>query len=125
MDDSAKRVLGWNGPDEVVTLLNEAGVDPFVGPDHLTLTGVPLDGTEPRTLMRVPGIQSYGVGRFQLASAAADGLEVVVPDGVDRGPWPMAWRVSLAVLAGLVVWLVARIGSRIVRRLKDPPPRSA
>ena len=71
------------------------------------------------------GAGQEGVGRFQLASAAADGLEVVVPDGVDRGPWPMAWRVSLAVLAGLVVWLVARIGSRIVRRLKDPPPRSA
>jgi hypothetical protein len=119
------RVLGWAGPDEVVTLLNQAGADPFVGPDHLTLTGLPLDGSQPRTLMRVPGIQSYGVGRFQLASAAADRLQVVDPDGVDRGPWPMSWRVVLAVLAGLAVWLVAWIVARVVLRFRGPRPRSA
>lgn len=119
------RVLGWAGPDEVVTLLNQAGADPYVGPDYLTLAGVPLDGSQPTTLMRIPGIQSYGVGRFQLASAAADRLQVVEPDGVDRGPWPMSWRVTLAVLAGLAVWLVAWIGSRIVLRLTAPRPRSA
>ena len=40
------RVLGWSGPDEVVTLLNEPGADPSVGAEHLTLAGVPLDGSD-------------------------------------------------------------------------------
>lgn len=119
------RVLGWSGPDEVVTLLNEPGADPSVGAEHLTLAGVPLDGSEPRTLMRIPAVQDYGVGRFQLASAGADRLQVVDPDGVDRGPWPMAWRITLAVLAGLATWLVAWIAARVVRRFRDPRPRSA
>lgn len=118
------RVLGWAGPDEVMTVLNEAGADPTVGPEYLTLAGVPLDGSEPSTLMRIPDILSYGVGRFQLASAAADRLQVVDPDGLDRGPWPITWRVTLAVLAGLAVWLIAWIGSRIVLRFRDPRQRS-
>ena len=96
------RVLGWAGPAEVLTVL---GVD---GVDEQTLSAVPLDGAEPRALMRMTNLGSYGVGRFQLASAVAGSLEVVDPDDVDRGPWPWALRAVLAAAAGLLAWAVAR-----------------
>ncbi|GAA5112661.1 hypothetical protein GCM10023339_16030 [Alloalcanivorax gelatiniphagus] len=105
------RVLGWAGPDEVVLLLEDGG-------DDLALSGVPLDGAEPRTLMRLSDLGSYGVGRFQLASDAADGLAVVTPTDVDRGPWPLPVRALLALVVGLAAWLVARAVSR---RLPAPP----
>lgn len=114
------RVLGWSGPDEVLTLLDAGEGDPCCGSDTSTLSTVPLDGSQPRTLMRMSGLQSYGIGRFQLAASAADRLQVVDPDQVDRGPWPMARRVVLALLAGLAVWLVASVVSRVVLRLRTP-----
>jgi DNA-binding beta-propeller fold protein YncE len=110
------RVLGWNGPDEVLMLLDAGGGDQCCGSDAYSLSGVPLDGSQPGTLMRMSGMQSYGIGRFQLAASAADRLQVVTPDAVDRGPWPIALRVALALLAGTAVWLVTGIGSRLVRR---------
>jgi hypothetical protein len=121
----AGRVLGWSGPDEVVTLLDAGEGDPCCGSDTHTLSTVPLDGSQPRTLMRMSGLQSYGIGRFQLAGAAADHLQVVTPDSIDRGPWPMARRIILALLAGVAVWLVASICSRIVLRFRGRPSRSA
>ena len=114
----AGRVLGWSGADEVVTLLDSGEGDPCCGSDSSTLSAVPLDGSQPRTLMRMSGLQSYGVGRFQLAGAAADRLRVVSPDRVDRGPWPMARRIILALLAGLGVWFVGWIVARVVLRLR-------
>ena len=102
------RVLGWTGPDEVLTVLAVEGADPCCGPDAQTLSAVPLDGTQPRTLMRMNDLGSYGIGRFQLAAAAAEALEVVDPDDVDRGPWPWPLRGVLAVVAGLLAWVVAR-----------------
>ena len=119
------RVLGWDGNDEVLMLLDGGGGDPCCGSDDLTLSTVPLDGSSPRTLMTMSGVSSYGVGRFQLASAAADRLEVVTPDAVDRGAWPVAMRIVLALLAGLAVWVVAAIVARVVRRLTAPLRRSA
>ncbi len=104
------RVLGWSGPDEVLMLLNEAGGL------ALDLAAVSLDGSEPRTLMRILDVQSHGVGRFQLAADAAADLQVVDPDDVDRGPWPMLVRLALAVLAGLLTGLVAWLALRRVRR---------
>ena len=59
---------------------------------------------------------SYGVGRFQLAAAAGDRLEVVDPSGIDRGPWPIALRVRRPSWPGLVAWLVARLLLRVARR---------
>lgn len=104
------RVLAWDGDDEVVMLLADQGAD------AATVSGVPLDGSEPRTLMRMEDLGSYGVGRFQLAADAGGRLEVVDPTGVDRGPWPVVLRVSAAVLAGLVGWLVTHLLLRAVRR---------
>lgn len=119
------RVLGWNGTDEVLMLLDGGDGDPCCGSDDYTLSAVPLDGSSPSTLMTMSGMQSYGVGRFQLAAATADRLQVVTPDAVDRGPWPIAQRIVLALLAGLAVWLVAALGARVVRRFTAPRPRSA
>jgi len=100
------RVLGWAGSGEVLAVLAVAGTDAQV------LSGVPLDGTPPRALMRMSDLGSYGVGRFQLASSVAGSLEVVDPDGVDRGPWPLALRALLAVAAGLLAWLLVRVAVR-------------
>ena len=107
------RVLGWTGPAEVLTVLAVPGSDTCCGPDEQTLSAVPLDGAEPRTLMRMTNLASYGVGRFQLASSVAGSLEVVDPDAVDRGPWPWALRAVLALAAGLLAWLLTRA---VVRR---------
>ncbi|HSU00938.1 MAG TPA: hypothetical protein VLK03_00185 [Nocardioides sp.] len=104
----AGRVLGWTEPDEVLLLLDVEGYDPCCGPDASTLSGVPLDGAEPRTLMRIADLQSYGVGRFQVASATVDDLRVTRPEDVDRGPWPLPWRGALALVVGLVAWLGSR-----------------
>ncbi|MFC7727740.1 WD40 repeat domain-containing protein [Nocardioides sp. GCM10028917] len=100
------RVLGWAGSGEVLAVLAVDGTDAQV------LSGVPLDGSRPRALMRMDDLGSYGVGRFQLASSVAGSLEVVDPDGVDRGPWPWALRGVLAVAAGLLAWYVARVAVR-------------
>jgi hypothetical protein len=100
------RVLGWAGEAEVLTVLAD-------GADDQTLSVVPLDGAEPRPLMRMSDLGSYGVGRFQLASSLTGSLEVVDPDSVDRGPWPWALRGVLAFAAGLLAWFVARV---VVRR---------
>jgi hypothetical protein len=119
------RVLGWNGTDQVLMLLDGEGGDPCCGSDVVTVSTVPLDGSSPSTLMTMSGLQSYGIGRFQLAASAADRLQVVTPDAVDRGPWPLEWRILLALLAGLAVWLVAAVVARVVRRLTARRPRSA
>lgn len=112
---SAGRVLGWSAPDEVLTLLDVPAEDDCCGAEAYTLSGVPLDGTEPRTLMRMSGLQSYGIGRFQLASATVDDVQVVSPARVDRGDWPLPERSFLALLAGFVAWVAARVLRRVVR----------
>ena len=104
------RVLAWNGDDEVVMLLSADA-------DAATLSDVPLDGSEPRTLVRIHDLGSYGVGRFQLAADAGGRLEVVEPSTIDRGPWPLALRLSASVLAGLLAWLLAAVAVRIGRRV--------
>lgn len=116
------RVLGWDGDDAVVVLLEVEESDACCGADVATLSSVPLDGSEPRTLMRMDGLTSYGVGRFQLAAEAADRLEVVSPDGIDRGPWPLPMRTALAVLAGLVAWLVTWLVFRLATRRRGRQP---
>ncbi len=108
------RVLGWDGTDAVLVLLAAEGADAS------TLSRVPVDGSDPTTLMRMDDLGSYGVGRFQMAADAADPSGVVSPDGIDRGPWPM--RIALAVLAGLVAWLVTWILLRLATRRRRRQP---
>lgn len=105
----AGRVLGWTDAGGVVTLLDVVGEDDCCGPEAATLASIALDGTEPRTLMRISDLTSYGVGRFQMASATVGDLRVVSPDDVDRGALPLPWRVALALLLGLVAGLVSRV----------------
>ncbi len=114
------RVLGWTDAGEVVMLLDAPGYDPCCGADASTLSLVPLDGEDPRTLMRIAHLQDYGVGRFQLASATAGDLRVTTPTEVDRGPWPLPLRGGLALVVGLVAWLVSRA---VLRRTLTVPPR--
>jgi hypothetical protein len=111
------RALGWTDSGEVLTLLDIATADDCCGPEAYTLSSVPLDGSDPRTLMRISGLQNYGVGRFQLASAAVGDLQVASPARVDRGAWPLPQRLFLALLGGLVAWIIARIVRRIARAL--------
>lgn len=116
-------VLGWTGPDEVLTLLAVESDDQCCGPAAYNLAAVPIGGGPPRTLMRIPDLESFGVNRFQLASAALDGIRVVTPAEVDRGGWPLPLRGGLAVLLGLVAWRV----TRAVTRRSDqtvPPARN-
>jgi hypothetical protein len=110
-------VLGWSGPDEVLTLLPAPGADPCCGPDAYNLSAVPLGGGQPRALMHISGLQSFGVARFQLAAATVDDLRVVTPADVDRGDWPLPLRGGLAILVGLVAWGVARAVLRRTRTL--------
>ena len=114
----AGRVLGWTDAGEVVTLLEVIGENDCCGPESTTLSSIPFDGTEPRTLMRIDDLTSYGVGRFQMASATLGDLRVVDPPDVDRGALPLSWRVVLALILGLVVWLVVWV---VLRRVRQGP----
>ena len=110
-------MLGWAGSGEVLAVLAVDGTDAQV------LSGVPLDGTRPRALMRMSDLGSYGVGRFQLASTVVETLEVVIPAGVDRGPWPLPVRGLAALVVGLAAWLGARVLVRLsVRRSRPGEP---
>lgn len=113
------RVLGWDGTDAVVVLLKADGDSAAY-----TVSRVPVDGSEPTTLMRIGDLDAYGVGRFQLAADAAVGLQVVNPDKVDRGPWPTPIRVGTSVVAGLVVWLAAWPVLRVAGRRTSSRSRS-
>lgn len=113
------RVLGWTGAGEVVTLLDVEGYNPCCGPEAYTLSRVPVDGASPTTLTTIPDLQGYGVGRFQMASAAVGDLRTVAPGDVDRGPWPWGWRIGAAVLAGLTAWLAARLVAYALRRRRS------
>lgn len=135
------RVLGWRSPDEALALTVPPGQDDGFngGPDTYELSAIPLDGTEPRALMRISELQSFGVSRFQLADATVDELQVVAPTAVDRGPLPLPVRGTAAILTGLFVWGVTRRAERRVQRRADagedsepaaqthgaPSPRSA
>ena len=122
---SAGRVLGWSAPDEVLTLLDVPAGDDCCGPEASTLSAIPLNGTEPRTLMRMSGLQNYGVGRFQLASATVADLHVVNPARVDHGDWPLPERIFLALLGGFVAWVASRVLRRVGRALMAPRRRLA
>ena len=102
------RVLGWTATEDVVTLLAVESNDTCCGPTAYALSAVPLDGAEPSTLMEIDDLQGHGVGRFQMASATVGDLRAVAPTDVDRGPWPLPVRGGLALVVGLVAWLVAR-----------------
>jgi hypothetical protein len=112
------RVLGWSSTYQVLALTVPPGQDDGFhgGPDTYELSSVPLDGTEPRALMQISGLQSFGVNRFQLADATVDELQVVTPTAVDRGPLPLPARGTAAVATGLFVWRVTRRAERRIQR---------
>lgn len=112
------RVLGWSSLDQVLALTVPPGQDDGImgGPDAYELSSVPLDGDEPRALMRISGLQDFGVNRFQLADATVDELQVVSPTAVHRGPLPLPARGAAAVLAGLFVWRLTRRAELRARR---------
>jgi hypothetical protein len=95
-------LLGWRSPD---TLL--IGID---GSRDYRIAETPLRGGEPRTVSRLPqGIGNLAsVGRLQLAGALVGTATITDAGGVERGPWPWWWRITLAVLILLVAWTLWR-----------------
>ena len=105
-------VLGWTAPDHVVVLVPDP---PAADPDLHRLLDVPLDGSAPRQVSEVPTSDaSYGVARFQLATALLPDAEVRAAGDVDRGRWPLALRLGAAVaLALLAAGATKLIASRL------------
>lgn len=95
-----RSMVGWVGEREVV-LLDMSG-------DNVTrLVAHRLEGGGSRELTRVEGTSSYGVYRFQLASALLGALDTRVAGEPDRGPLPIPFRIAAAVLVGLAVTTLA------------------
>lgn len=103
-------LVGWTGEREVVLLDTHDD-------DTTRLLAHPLGGGKGRELTRVEGTSSYGVQTFQLASALLDDLEVRPAGDPDRGPMPTLLRITVAVLLGLAVTLLA---ARLPRRPPGP-----
>lgn len=110
-------MLGWTANREVALL-------DYTRPDQSRVIAHSLARGESRELTLIDGMESYGVGRLQLATALIADLAVRESDDPDRGPLPPVIRALLALLAGLVTIVVA---SRIARRRypghqsTDPP----
>ncbi|MCZ2811385.1 WD40 repeat domain-containing protein [Modestobacter sp. VKM Ac-2979] len=112
----AGRVLGWASAREVVVL---AGRDRAEGsdPDEYWVTRVSLDDGATERLSAVPtGGGNYGVGRFQLAAGLVPELDVRAAGEPDRGRWPVALRVTMALLAAAAAGLLASVLARRARR---------
>ena len=98
--DVDRSMVGWVGEREVVLL--------DMSDDNVTrLVAHGLEDGESRELTRVEDTASYGVYRFQLASALLEDLDMRMAGEPDRGPLPTPFRVAVAVLVGLAVTIVA------------------
>lgn len=114
-DRGQGRVLGWASPEEVYVLGDDPGGDPS-GPDRWWVTRVALDGSGTERLTSVPTSGgSYGVGRFQLASALLPDLRVRPAGDVDRGPWPPLLVSAAALLVLAAVGLLRYAWGRVRR----------
>jgi hypothetical protein len=105
-------ILGWTGSREVAV---------FEEPDadHAAISAYGLDGTA-RQLTAVGDVGSYGIGRLQLASGLLSGLQVRPAGPADDGPWPPAFRVGFAVVAGLAVAAATALVTRRRRPVRAP-----
>jgi hypothetical protein len=113
-------VLGWTGPDEVLVLTIESLSEGDLDGGTYWVTAVPLDGSDPRRLSAISEASSFGVGRFQLASALLDDLRVRAASSIDRGPWPILLRIAAAILASIAVALLTSAAMRYRRRPRSP-----
>ncbi len=100
---------GWTSDQEVA-------VFDWSDSDVAQLVAHPLDGGATRELTTVDDLGSYGVLRFQLASALLPGIDVRPAGEVDRGPLPARFRVLLAVATGLTIAGLAAVAMRLLRR---------
>lgn len=104
--DVDQSMVGWVSEREVV-LLDDSD-------DNVTrLVAQPIEGGASREITRVEGTSSYGVIRFQLASALLPELKTRETGDPDRGPLPAPFRIAAAVLISLAVSMLA---ARITRR---------
>jgi WD40 repeat protein len=109
--DVDQALVGWVGEREVV-LLDSSD-------DNVTrLVAHPLEGGESREVTRVEGTSSYGVSRFQLASALLADIENRVAGEPNRGPMPAPFRIAAAVLVGVAVTILT---ARITRNVHVAP----
>lgn len=95
-------VLGWSGPREVLVLDDTVASDAD-SQSAYWLTSVPLDGSEPRRLSRVPGAGNFGVGSFQLAAGLVPDLAITqMGSQVDRGPVSLLFAVTASVILAVL-----------------------
>lgn len=114
----ADEVLGWMNADELLVFDDVEGSEDVDGASGRVfwVSAVSLDGASSRPLMTIRDVDSYGVGGFHVASGLLRGMEVREPGDVDRGPWPTALRVGVAVLCGGLALVIANVVSARRRR---------
>jgi hypothetical protein len=111
-------VLAWSAPDEIAVRAGNSLADAGQDPETYWVTAVPLDGGDPRRLSAIPGGGSYGVGRFQLASALFPDVDIRAASDTDRGPWPAPLRVVAALLTGVAIAAVAKVAMKLRQRVE-------
>ncbi len=117
----AEDVLGWTSANELLVM------DDVEDPDEANddsgrvfwVTAVSLDGSSSRRLSTVRDVDDYGVGGFHVATALLPGIEVREPGDIDRGRWPTALRVGLALLCGGAALVIATVASGRPRQQTD------
>lgn len=112
LDDATDpQILGWTAEREVALLESPHA-------DSARLAAHALDGRGLRDLMRMDDLGSYGVGRFQLATALTADAGVRAAGDPDRGPLPTPFRILLAAAVGLGV---AGLTALVLHRRRTAP----
>ncbi len=107
-----EEVLGWMSADELLVFDDVEGSEADNDSGRVFwVTAVSLDGSSSRRLTTVRDVDSYGVGGFHVATGLLPDLQVREPGDVDRGRWPTAIRISLALLSGAAALVIANLVS--------------
>lgn len=111
-------VLGWLSAKELLVFDDVEGSDK-AGADSgrvFWVTAVSLDGSSSRRLTTIRDVDDYGVGGFHVATGLIPDIQVREPGTIDRGRWPTAIRISVALLCGGAALVIANVMSGRRRR---------